>query len=149
MSFTVSVRRNTDDGFFASEPMDVRSAEWATWFDEATRRTLLFEPVAGDASFFNYWHTPAVELGLELLAQVYHRGLSVSGRELVDLGQELETLRTHWDLAGIIDLQAVRTSVENGVEEEISLRDHMANRLQTLRSAIELAQTCDGTLTIS
>jgi hypothetical protein len=150
MSFGVSVTRVIDDDFFASAPQDVNTPEWDRWFEEATRRTLVGEPVGGDGEFFNFWHAPAHELGLELLGRVYHHGLEVEDDALDDLAEELASLQAYWlTFEGVDEHDSVAIHGTDGVERSQPFRDYLLERAGNVRAAIEIAKRETGRLGIS
>lgn len=107
--------------------------------DVAKRDPTFDAPLATDGVFFEFWHSPAVELGLPLLSTVYHEGLEISASELAPLRQELAALQQHW-----LTVPAVPD-----FREGLSLREFLAQRAGSLATAIDRAESCGGKLIIS
>jgi len=67
------------------------------WIEQCQKWWLYDNPLGADGTVGEYWCIPAKRLGLPLLAQIYHEGLSVSTpEELEQLSRELDTLEAHW-----------------------------------------------------
>ncbi len=147
VSFSLSVSKVADLELFDNPPDDVASPEFDAWFDECQRRTLFGAPLAGDGTFYTYWHEPATRLGLPLIGKIYSSGLRVFGEQLGDLAWETEQLQHDW-----------LTSVPDDAWSNIALFDRqlripmlvdLFTRSDDVYHAIQLAQRIDGTVDIS
>jgi hypothetical protein len=116
-------------------------------------RLVYHKRLGTDDDVFRYWHAPAFELGLPLVAQIYHDGLEVRGELLVLLSSELDRLEAHWTETGVGDLDLVvrLVSGQDGQLQEAStpLREHLCQKLSLLRTAIGIATQTAGMLEIS
>lgn len=108
---------------------------------------MLVVPVAGDGDFHDFWSVPASELGLTLLARAYDDGLQVSGEDLSRLEQEVWALQKYW--AESVPAGEVRHADIVGRKVEVPLFVHLSHRAESVLTAIEVAKSVDGVLTIS
>ena len=62
---------------------------WQLWLYE--------NPLGAGGVIYQFWHRPALELGLTLLQSIYNEGVQVSGDDLKRLSQELDVLEAFWN----------------------------------------------------
>lgn len=152
MSFHISVHLLADDKFFRSPP-EGSSSELDAWIEECQRRELYSNPFGFDGQVFKFWHSPAHELGLQLIGRVYNDGLSISGDDLQKLADELRQLERHWLKMNLETESPVKCLVydpDGTVQEKlIAFKDDLHERANHLLMAINIAQTRNGILTIS
>src|SRR5262245_20815649 len=151
MSFSISVHHRADDLLFRSPP-DVHSKEFDHWFDECMAKTVYDNPLGSDGSVHEFWHVPALQLGLPLIRSIYNDGLWLHGVDLERLGREADTLERYWKSLNLTGRRpyACHTIRGDGSEERtwISVRDHLRERMGYLREAIRVAKAEDGVLSI-
>jgi len=118
-----------------------------------SRRELYRKSLGAEETLFTYWHVPAFEIELPLLAQIYHDGLEVRDELLDVLLLELERLGEHWQSNGIGDLQQIPCAVRqpDGVltQGHVSLNEHLLAKLALAREAIRIAKQSGGVVEIS
>jgi len=152
MAFGITVHRRADAALYQSHP-DVRSEEFDRWCKECQTRWVYENPLGADGTVFEFWHVPAIYIGLPLLGSLYENGLRVEGQRLIELGHELDSLERAWvstDFSQADPLSA-HTIHSNGIEEVklVPLVEHLHERLGYLREAIRIAVECDGVIDIS
>lgn len=152
MPYHITVHRRADDAFFRSHP-DVASHEFDAWCDECQARWVYVNPLGAGGTVFEWWHDPAIELGLPLLGSVYQDGLEVEGERLAELGRELDALERYWDEADFSRAMAVTlpSRLPDGTQDirVVPQEQDLRERLGYLREAIRVASECDGVVTIS
>jgi hypothetical protein len=114
--------------------------------DDWRADALFSHDIAGTSDFCDYWHEPAVRLGLPLLASIYNHGRSFAAEEHERLSDELDQLERHWgghDFAG-----AVRVAVPRDGEEAIPLHECLLGGLAVVRRAIALAHESGAVVSI-
>jgi hypothetical protein len=121
--------------------------------DGAPRRELYHKPLGADDTIFGYWHLPACDLGLPLVAQIYHEGIEVHGEQLDKLSEELQTLNAHWLTTGAGKASQIPHNVADA-RGSVSLgyvwvSDHLQERLGFVREAIRIARESAGVIEIS
>src|SRR5262245_23716041 len=68
--------------------------------DGVPRRELYHKALGADDTICEYWYLPACQLGLQLLAQVYHEGLEIRPEQFDKLSDELQRLEEYWQTTG-------------------------------------------------
>ena len=58
--------------------------------------SLFLDRLGSGGQIYDFWHLPAVELGLPLLSNLYEKGLTLSGDQLESISIELDRLESHW-----------------------------------------------------
>jgi hypothetical protein len=112
---------------------------------------LFSHDVAGTLDFRDYWHLPAIQLGLDLLAGVYDRGRSFRSEDLGQLLDELEKLERYWaghDFAGQTRGTATFDSDAKPREEPQLLHDCLVCGLEAVRRAVAIAREHGAALSL-
>jgi len=121
--------------------------------DGAPRRELYHKSLGADETIFGYWHLPACDRGLALVAQIYHEGLEVRGDQLDQLFEELQRLEEHWRATGAGKTLQIPHNVTDGrgslSPAHICVFDHLTERLGFVREAIRIARESAGVIEIS
>jgi hypothetical protein len=153
MAFVVTVHRISDQAVFDAVPADVTGAEFDAWAQRCSDLTIFDEALGAGATIFDYWSTPASQLGLRLLARMYDDGLRISGAELDELARELDVLERHWSTLRL-DREGTTTIHEqradgSWVTTQIPFEADLHERLGHVRVAIGIAKREPGLLLIS
>ena len=88
-----------------------------------------------------------MERGLPLITSIYQDGLEVDGDDLDRLEAELGQLEKYWD--EFVDPETTVMTMLGKHVLQVPLLVHLSNRGDGVRTAIRVARTCDGYLTIS
>lgn len=149
MSFSVYVHPIGRKGCVVPEPPVDRRDDDA-WHHEYMKHLLVEVPLGGDGDVGEHWSGPAVELGLPLIASIYHHGLSVEGEQLDLLEAELDRLEEHWATTlGFDGETRSYGSFHRSDETRIPLLVLLDHRSDLLRVAIHVARVAPGYLEIS
>lgn len=102
------------------------------WVAEKTKHEIYDEPLASDGDFFEYWHTPAKQLRLNLVSQIYQSGLILkTPAEIKAFSEEIDELAHYW---------RSKISSEN--------LERLSKRMAHVLDAIELARENNGWIII-
>ena len=120
---------------------------------EPSSREIYRKQLAADDTVLKYWCCPAFQIELVLLAQIYHNGLVVEGQFLDILLEECDRLEAHWKQtdAGVgleIDVAQKEPSGKIRLVAQ-PFSEHLRERMQLVREAIELARQHNGVVEIS
>ena len=129
MSFRIYVSLKHDISPLPDDPDAIDE-----WMEEESRHIVYDEPLAGDNSFYNYWHTLACKMDINIMCKIYNHGFSsAAASELDDLRTGAERIKQQWEYMGLSD----------GVLSQLH------ERYEYLIEGIAIAKNRDCILTIS
>lgn len=96
MSFSVSVS-------ISHENAGLRNIEAPILYEDEVLGYIIYdEPVAGDSSFFEYWHVISIKCKLNLFSRIYKYGFRSSDRFILEqLKNEISIIETIWSSMNI------------------------------------------------
>ena len=121
--------------------------------DGGWRRDVYHKSLGPDDNVFAYWHLPALDLGLPLLAQIYHEGLDVHGHQLDTLELELQKLAEYWEATHVGRSEQIPHSVTqpDGTigQRYVWVCDYLRERVSYVGEAVRVAKESKGVIEIS
>jgi hypothetical protein len=142
MSYRIAVYRRVDEDIIVTSSKNVPAP-----------KSLYENPIGAGDTIYRFWSTPAFQMKLPLLAQMYKEGLKVSGSDLNRLNAELEQLENYWKSTDLEAESSMKGTIYNSdaTKErfEQPIVKHLKERAQYLREAIEIALAKDGVIFIS
>ena len=109
------------------------------------KRQIYRKTVGADNIVFSYWTVPAYEIGLPLLAQIYHDGLELSSAQFDQLLCELQLLEKHWVESGAGNSDQIVRPGEDG----LWLSEYLHAKAGLVREAVRIARESVGLVDIS
>lgn len=118
--------------------------------EDARGRDIYTNAFGGGGTVFQYWSTPAKQLGLPLIAAIYNEACTWSGHDLQRIVRELVVLEAYWEHEGYEGHEPYTSmGSASGVTNVMSTLEHLQERAGHLRTAVQLATEHHGSVSVS